>query len=65
VKYRMMSDAKDGSVKAMTPHAAPNRKDVIPRSASEKDRPTPSVVRTSEVMTIVLVDGKATRLTRL
>lgn len=61
----MMSDAKDGRVKAMTPHATPNRKDAIPRSANEKDRPTPSVVRTSEVMTIVLVDGKATRLIKL
>jgi hypothetical protein len=65
VKYRIMSDAKDGRVKAITPHAAPNTKDVIPRSAIEKDRPTPSVVRTSEVMTIVLVDGKATRLIKL
>lgn len=61
----MMSDAKDGRVKAMTPHAAPNRKDAIPRSANEKDRPTPRVVRTIEAMTIVLVDGKATRLTKL
>jgi len=65
VKYRMMSDAKAGSMKAMTPHAAPNRKDVIPRSANEKDSPTPNVAKTIEVMTIVLVDGNATRLTRL
>ena len=61
----MMPDAKDGRVKAITPHAAPNRKDAIPRSTNEKDRPTPRVVKTIEAMRMVLVEGKATRLTRL
>jgi len=61
----MMSDAKDGRVKAMSPHAAPERNEATPRSANEKDRPTPMVVKTTESMTIVLVDGKATRLTKL
>lgn len=61
----MISDAKDGRVKAITPHAAPNRKDAIPRSTNEKDRPTPKVVKNIEAMTIVLVDGKAKRLIKL
>jgi hypothetical protein len=60
-----MSDAKDGSVKATIPHAAPIRKKAMVRSANEKDRPTPTVVRTSDAMKIVLVDGKATRRMRL
>ena len=60
-----MSDAKDGRVNAMSPHAAPERKDTIPRSANEKDRPTPRVVKTIVIDSIVLVDGKATRRIRL
>jgi hypothetical protein len=60
-----MSDAKDGRIKAIIPHAAPNTKNAIVRSANEKDRPIPTVVRTSETIMIVLVDGKATRRIRL
>lgn len=60
-----MSDAKDGMVKAIIPHAAPKRKDANVRSATEKEKPTPRVVSTSEAMTMVLVDGKATRMMRL
>jgi hypothetical protein len=65
VKYRTTSDANEGNVRVMTPHAAPKRKDDNVRSAKENDRPIPIVVRMSDEMKIVLVDGKATRLMRL
>ncbi len=61
----MTSDAKEGRVKAMTPHAAPTKKDTTVRSTSENDNPTPTVVRISEEIAMVLVEGKPTRLARL
>lgn len=60
-----MSDAKEGSVRAISPHVAPMKKDAIVRSATEKDRPTPTVERISDAMRIALVDGKATCLMKL
>jgi hypothetical protein len=65
VKYRTISEAKDGRVKARSPHAAPNRKAVTARSTIEKDMPIPMVVKTIEAITMVRVDGKATRLIKL
>lgn len=49
----------------MMPHAAPNKKEIGVCWAIVKDTPIPTIERTSDVITMLLVDGKATRLTRL
>ena len=52
-------------VRATIPHTMPTRKDVVVPSEIRKDAPIPIVVKTRDVITIVLVEGKATRRIRL
>jgi len=49
----------------MIPHVAPKRNELAACSAMRKEIPTPKIVTHSEEKTIVVVDGKATRLMRL
>ena len=56
---------KDGTVSAISPQPNPIRRAPTVPSAMKKEIPVPTVVKSTEAMMIVRVDGKATRRMKL
>jgi len=56
---------KDGTVSAINPQAMPTTKAGMVPCEIRKDNPIPIVVNNTVAVTIVSVDGKATRLMKL